>query len=76
MLHYLLGGKLCNNQQFQDKNPELIDMIILKLIYKKRIRKPFMKNLFCSLCNQVVIIQTMAPHALPKCRFAKIILDL
>ena len=68
MLQYLIGGNLCGNQNFQDRNPELTVMIILKFVYIKRVEKRNMKNLFRSLCNQVLINSSMVSHILSKVR--------
>ena len=69
---YGMEGKFKFNQNFEEPSSKLIDIIIMKLIYKKRKGRSFRKNLFCSLCNQVVVILPMDSLFLPKDHLAKV----
>ena len=60
-------------QSFDDLNGRVIDIINLKLNCEKRVEKTIMENLFCSLCNQVLVNPLMPSHVLTNGHFAKVI---
>ena len=42
----------------------MIQIMVLKLVYKQRVEKSNMESSFCSLCNKVVTIERMRCHVL------------
>ena len=53
------------------QNSKMIDNLLLKIIYKKRVGKSLMKRFFLFLRKQAVVNLFMASHVLPEGHFAK-----
>ena len=72
-LSYGVEGNLNIDQKFKESTSKIIDMMISKLISRNRLERSIIRSLFCSLCNQFLLISSMASHLLSKDRFAKVI---
>ena len=72
-IHYGIEKK-CINQSSRGKFLKLLDKIVSKVVYKKRLKKVVMESLFCSLCNQVVVIKLMSNQVLSENHFLEFLI--
>ena len=59
---YGFGRNLLKKNDFREKNPRMVDTIMINFFHCKGIEKSSMKNSFCNLGNQAVINPPMASH--------------
>ena len=65
-----LKGKQTIEQDFKQRDPNLIDINNLKLCFFNELREHY-ETFFCSLCNQIVIDKPRSCHVFSKDHFAK-----
>ena len=79
---YEIEGIICFNQNFGEKNPKMIRLMVTKLFYKKRVERGTIKKLLCSLSHQgqskidvcfkiVLFLPSVACHVVSEDHFAE-----
>ena len=48
-----MEGNICNNQKFKEKNPELFDILTIKVIFLKKV-----ENILQKLIGNLLLILT------------------
>ena len=67
-----IEGKICFSQKFKEVNTKYIDNLKIQSKYRKQVEKRKVEDLFCSICNQIVLNAPIASHVSSKYYFAKI----